>query len=110
MQLAGKLLIFGALVLCSCGENPTLTREKMIVVMADAMRLEASQQVAYNYLPLSDSIWEENYAYLLKKHKVGKVDFEETMEYYKAHAKEFSSLMEEVVAVLDEEDNKEFRR
>jgi len=32
------------------------------------------------------------------------------MEYYKSHAKEFSSLMEEVVVVLDEEDNKEFRR
>jgi hypothetical protein len=110
MQLAGKILIFGALVIYSCGENPTLTREKMITVMADAMRIEASQQVAYNYLPLSDSIWGENYAYLLKKHKVTKVEFEETMEYYKTHAKEFSSLMEEVVGVLDEEDNKEFRR
>lgn len=110
MQLASKILIFSALVIFSCGENPVLTREKMIVIMADAMRLEASQQVAYNYLPLSDSTWEENYAYLLKKHKVSKFEFDETMEYYKTHAKEFSSLMEEVVVVLDEEDNKEFRR
>ena|SRR6056300_358495 len=110
MRLASKLLIFGALVLFSCGENPALTREKMVVVMADAMRLEASQQVAYNYLPLPDSIWVQNYAYLLQKHKVTKAEFEETIEYYKAHAKEFSSLMEEVVALLDEEDNKEFRR
>lgn len=110
MRWSGKLLFFISLIVFSCRENQKISRDKMVVIFADAMRLEASQQVAYNYLPVSDSIWETNYAYLLKKHDVSQTNFESTVEYYKEHAKEFSDLMADVIAVLDDEDNKDFKR
>ena len=80
------------------------------MLLTDAMRLEASQQVAYNYMLLPDSIWKEQYAFLLKKHRVSQEDFESTMEYYKRNGKEFATLMEEVIVVLEAESNKEFKR
>jgi hypothetical protein len=33
----------------SCSKNLPVKDEKLVEILADAMRLEASQQVAYNY-------------------------------------------------------------
>ena len=106
----GKVTILMALLLGSCSKEVPLDRTTTVMLLADAMRLEASQQVAYNYMLLPDSIWTKQYDFVLKKHGVTPGDFETTMEYYKRHGKEFSSVMQEVVAILEEESNKEFRR
>lgn len=106
----GKVTILIALLLGSCSKEVPLDRTTTVMLLADAMRLEASQQVAYNYMLLPDSIWTKQYDFVLKKHGVTPGDFETTMEYYKRHGKEFSSVMQEVVAILEEESNKEFRR
>ncbi len=106
----GKVTILIALLLGSCSKELPIDKDKTVLVLADAMRLEASQQVAYNYMLLSDSVWTLQYDFLLKKHGVSNTDFEETMAYYKRHGKEFAALMEEVVSILEKESTKEFER
>lgn len=105
-----KVTILIALLLGSCSKDLPINRETTVLILTDAMRLEASQQVAYNYMLLPDSIWELQYDFILAKHKVSSADFENTMEYYKQHGKEFANIMTDVVAVLEEESNKEFKR
>ncbi len=78
--------------------------------MADVIRLEASQQVEYNYLTLSDSLWSLNYNFVLKKHKIDSNDFKQTLEFYKSNPSEFSNLMGKVIDDLQEEEIKRFRR
>jgi len=82
----------------------------MIPLMADVLRLEASQQVEYNYMTLSDSIWKLNYSFVLKKHNIDSSDFKNTLEFYKRNPSEFSDLMGKVIDELQEEEIKRFRR
>lgn len=105
-----KVTILALILLASCGDKTPIQREKTVEVLTDAMRLEASQQVAYNYLLLPDSIWEKQYGFLLKKHQISPKEFEETLEYYKSHGKEFAEIMGEVVAILEKESNQEYVR
>jgi hypothetical protein len=106
----GKVTILIALLLGSCSKDLPINRETTVLILTDAMRLEASQQVAYNYMLLPDSIWKLQYDFILAKYQVSAADFENTMEYYKQHGKEFANIMTDVVAVLEEESNKEFKR
>ncbi len=106
----GKVTILIALLLGSCSNDLPINRETTVLIITDAMRLEASQQVAYNYMLLPDSIWKLQYDFILAKHQVSSADFENTMEYYKQHGKEFANIMTDVVAVLEEESNKDFKR
>lgn len=110
MYRFGKVTTFLVILLGACSRDLPVDKETMHGLLVDAMRLEASQQVAYHYLLLPDSIWEQQYAFVLKKHGVEKVDFIETMEYYKQHGKEFAALMTEVVLRLESENNKDFKR
>lgn len=103
--VVGILLLFS-----SCSESRPVEDEKLIEILADAMRLEASQQVAYNYLTMPDTAWDKGYAFVLKKHNVSPADFEKTMDYYQKNAQEFSDLMGKVVEVLNKEELKDYRR
>lgn len=111
-SLFPKVGLFLGILLCfsSCGKNLPLSEGQTVEILADAMRLEASQQVAYNYLTLPDSAWDRGYDFLLKKHKVNPKDFEETMNYYQQNAQEFADLMSKVVDVLNKEELKDYRR
>lgn len=84
--------------------------DKLVEILADAMRLEASQQVAYNYLTMPDSAWDKGYSFILKKHNVDSLEFEETMNYYQRNAQEFADIMSKVVDVLNKEELKQYRR
>ena len=106
----GKVTILMALLLGSCSQELPINKETTVLLLTDAMRLEASQQVAYNYMLLPDSIWKQHYSFLLQKYHVSNENFENTMEYYKRNGKEFAALMEEVIVVLEAESNKEFKR
>jgi len=103
--LLGILLWFS-----SCKKNLPISEDQTVEILVDAMRLEASQQVAYNYLTLPDSAWDSGYAFVLKKHKVSPKDFEKTMNYYQQNAQEFADLMSKVVDILNKEELKDFRR
>ena len=94
----------------SCGKKLPIKEEKLVEILADAMRLEASQQVAYNYLTMPDSEWDKGYDFVLKKHPVSPKEFELTMDYYQKNAQEFSDLMAKVVDILNKEELKEYRR
>jgi len=108
-----SFLFFGMVFLfnvTSCQTKPSIPQEKMIPLMADVLRLEASQQVEYNYMTLSDSIWKLNYSFVLKKHNIDSSDFKNTLEFYKRNPSEFSDLMGKVIDELQEEEIKRFRR
>jgi hypothetical protein len=105
-----KVTILCLILLMSCQTKTPLTREQTMLVLTDAMRLEASQQVAYNYLLLPDSIWQKQYDFVLKKHGISEQDFETTLLYYKQHGQEFADLMSDVVEILDAESKQEFIR
>ena len=104
------LILFTASFFFSCQSEPKISEQKMIPLMADVIRLEASQQVEYNYLTLSDSLWSLNYNFVLKKHKIDSNDFKQTLEFYKRNPSEFSNLMGKVIDDLQEEEIKRFRR
>jgi len=104
------LTLFGTSILFSCQSEPNIPQQKMIPLMADVIRLEASQQVEYNYLTLSDSLWSLNYGFILKKHQIDSTDFKQTLEFYKRNPSEFSELMGKVIDELQQEEIKRFRR
>ncbi len=104
-----KLLLV-SIFLISCKSEPRISEQKMVSLMSDVIRLEASQQVEYNYMTLSDSLWGLNYQFVLKKHSVDTQDFNQTMEFYKRNPTEFSNLMGKVIDELQEEEIKRFRR
>ncbi len=103
-------ILFGALIFISCESQPTIPQQKMIPLMADVIRLEASQQVEYNYQTLSDSLWTLNYSFVLKKHQTDSNEFKQTLEFYKRNPSDFSNLMGKVIDELQEEEIKRFRR
>lgn len=103
-------ILFGALIFISCESQPTIPQQKMIPLMADVIRLEASQQVEYNYQTLSDSLWTLNYSFVLKKHQIDSNEFKQTLEFYKRNPSDFSNLMGKVIDELQEEEIKRFRR
>lgn len=90
---------------CNSMDFP-VKESKMVQVMADAMRLEAGMQIKYNYAVQPDSIWNANYAFILKKHDVSKADFDKTMESYKRDGKKFAELMEKVIDILQRDEVK----
>ncbi len=104
------LILFAISILFSCQTEPKISQEKMIPLMADVMRLEASQQVEYNYMTMADSLWALNYDFVLKKHQIDSSEFKSTLEFYKRNPSEFSILMGKVIDALQEEEIKRFRR
>lgn len=105
-----KITLLLSILLGACTQETPLTKEKTVLILADAMRLEATQQVAYNYMVIPDSLWKQHYDFLLKKHQVSPKDFEKTMEELKQNGKLFADVMNEVVQILEEEHDKKFRR
>ena len=103
-------ILFGSSIFISCELEPTIPQQKMIPLMADVIRLEASQQVEYNYQTLSDSLWTLNYSFVLKKHQIDSNEFKQTLEFYKRNPSDFSNLMGKVIDELQEEEIKRFRR
>jgi hypothetical protein len=98
------------LLLSACNNKTPLSKEKTVAILADAMRMEATQQVQYNYMVLPDSLWKINYDFLLEKHQVSQADFKTTISYYKQEGKLFAEIMKEVVQILEEENDKNYRR
>lgn len=99
--------IFVITVVFACNSRQFPVEEpKMVQILADAMRLEAGMQIKYNYAIQPDSLWNRNYAIILKKHNVDHSDFDETLKSYKRDGKLFAELMEKVIDVLQRDELK----
>lgn len=90
---------------CNSLEFP-VDEPKMVAIMVDAMRMEAGMQVKYNYAVQPDSVWKQNYAFILKKHDVAQKDFDKTIESYKRDGKKFTELMEKAIEILQRDEVK----
>ncbi len=100
--LTCKITLF--LLICSvfaCHSSPNkVSDEKMISILADAMLLEASNQIHYNYAILPDSVWFNEYSFICKKHLINFEDFKSQLHWLKENPDEFSSIMEKVITRL----------
>ena len=86
------------LVLFACQSSSFKVPEAtMVEIMSDALTLEAGNSIKYNYAVLPDSLWNTEYAFILKKHNVSPADFEATMESYKHNGEKFGQLIEKVI-------------
>jgi len=82
----------------------------MVPIMADAMRMEAAEQIGYNYVTIPDSVWNLNYTFLMDKYSVDSLTFTDALRYYTERPAEFSKIMEQVIEILQKEELKEFKR
>ena len=99
--------IFLITVVFACNSRQFPVEEpKMVQILADAMRLEAGMQIKYNYAIQPDSLWNRNYAIILKKHNVDQSDFDETLKSYKRDGKLFAELMEKLIDFLQRDELK----
>ncbi|MSP57384.1 MAG: DUF4296 domain-containing protein [Flavobacteriaceae bacterium] len=97
-----KITLF--LLICSvfaCHSSPNrVSDEKMIAILADAMVLEASNQIQYDYATLPDSVWLKEYSFVCKKHAINFEDFKSQLHWLKENPDEFSPIMEKVITRL----------
>lgn len=90
-----------------CGTSPNaVDEETMVLLLADAMTMEAGHQVQYNFGILPDSIWIKDYTFLCKKHKVEYSDFSKQLSWYQDQPEEYSQLMEKVITQLQQSDTR----
>ena len=82
----------------------------MVPIMADCMRMEAAEQIGYNYVTVPDSVWKLNYSFLMDKYSLDSTTFKNAMRYYTERPAEFSKIMEQVIEILQKEELKEFKR
>lgn len=72
----------------------------MTDIMTDVMMLESANAIEYNHGLLPDSLWEQDYAQVFKKHQVDKETFKEAFLFYQEHPEQFSKIMEAVITRL----------
>ncbi|MGC6413844.1 MAG: DUF4296 domain-containing protein [Bacteroidia bacterium] len=105
-----KITILLSIFIIGCSEDPPISKEKMVPIMADAMRMEAAEQIGNNYITIPDSIWKLNYTFLMQKYSLDSTTFNSAMRYYTERPAEFSKIMEQVIEILQKEELKEFKR
>lgn len=72
----------------------------MIDLMCDVMIMESGNQVKYNYANLPDTLWQQHYNFVCKKHKVPYADFKLELLRLKEDPEAFSALMEKVITQM----------
>ncbi|MBL7812885.1 MAG: DUF4296 domain-containing protein [Bacteroidetes bacterium] len=102
MKITGKNTALCLLLFLSvaCKEEPAIPQTVMVDVMADISLLEAGNQLKYNGGLLPDKVWERDYDFIFKKHKVSAADFKQTIAWYRKHPEVFSKTMEKVITRL----------
>jgi hypothetical protein len=68
--------------------------------MTDVMLMESANAINFNQGLLPDSLWENDYAVIFKKHQIGRDQFKTAIVYYQAHPEQFSAIMEKVITRL----------
>jgi hypothetical protein len=98
-----RFFILGMLLVAawvSCGPKPHVRESVMIDLMCDVMILESGNQVKYNYANLPDTLWQQHYDFVCKKHKVAYADLKLELLRLKADPEAFAALMEKVITQM----------
>jgi len=99
------LLLTSLMLLFSCGKglpDGVLSRKKMVPVLVDIHLAEAINNQKFNLSMNRDSLQEDLYLSICKKHKIERSEIEKSLLYYGKHTKEYIPIYVEVLDVLSE--------
>ncbi len=99
-----KLFVLLLLTACSGHNLPSgvLPSKKMVSILVDIHLSEAINNHKYNISMIRDSLPEDLYLSICKKHQVDRADIEKSLLYYGKHTKEFVPVYNEVLNILSE--------
>lgn len=102
------LLILTVLLACSGNNLPegVLSKKQMIPIIVDIHLSEAINIQKYNISMIRDSLPEDLYLSICKKHKLDRAVIENSLHYYGKHTQEYIPIYDEVLNVLSEMDVK----
>lgn len=92
------------LFLIACNKLPKgiLPAKKMIPVLVDIHLSEAINSHKFNLSMAKDSLPEELFLSICRKHKIERTDLEKSFLYYGKHTREYMPIYDQVVDVLNE--------
>lgn len=98
------IIILGLLTACSGGNLPkgVLSKKKLVPILVDIHLAEAINNQKFNLSITKDSLPEDLYLSICKKHKVERSVVEETLLYYGKNTGAFIPIYDEVLNVLSE--------
>lgn len=101
-----KFTFLAVIFLFACADRAPLRHGKMVDIFTDAMILEGGNQVRYNFANVPSYVWNRDYMFVCKKHGVDTADFKKELKYLEKHPAEFSTIMEEVITRLQQQEAK----
>jgi hypothetical protein len=97
-------IILALLIACSGGNLPkdVLSKKKLVPILVDIHLAEAINNQRFNLSITKDSLPEDLYLSICKKHKVERSVVEETLLYYGNNTSAFIPIYDEVLNILSE--------
>ena len=97
-----------AILACAGNNLPkgVLPPKKMVPILIDIHLAEAINNQRYNISMMRDSLPEDLYLSICKKHKIDRAVVESSLLYYGKHSKDYLPIYDEVLDVLSEMDVK----
>lgn len=106
MKMRQFLYIIICLVFFSClgGSQPrgVLSKKKMARVLVDIHLADAINNQKFNLSMIRDSLPEDLYLSICRKHGIQKSEIENSLVYYGKHTREYLPVYEEVLDILNE--------
>ena len=106
--------IFIALLFASCYRNApeppydmslVASPDSMVSILTDIHLIEGIANTFHLKDTAMDSLARANFDYVLAKHKINRIAFEESIHYYAYHAEEFSSIYDRVIINLSKKES-----
>lgn len=96
--------LFFLLILIACNKLPKgiLPAKKMVPVLVDIHLSEAINNQRFKLFLVKDSLPEELFLSICKKHKIERTDLEKSFLYYGKHTREYMPIYDQVLDVLSE--------
>ena len=92
------------LVITACSNHPAgiLPAKKMVPVLVDIHLSEAINNKKFNLSLLKDSLPEEMFLSICRKHKIERSNLEKSLLYYGKHTREYMPIYDQVLDALSE--------
>jgi hypothetical protein len=100
------LLILLAVAACNNLPKGILPAKKMVSILVDIQLSEAINSQKYNISMIKDSLPEDLFLSICRKHKIERADLEKSLLYYGKHTREYMPIYDQVLDVLSEMDVK----
>ncbi|HEY5510658.1 MAG TPA: DUF4296 domain-containing protein [Prolixibacteraceae bacterium] len=96
--------LLGILIITACNNLPKgiLPANKMVPILVDIHLAEAINNQKYNISLLRDSLPEDLFLSICRKHKIETTDLGKSLFYYGKHTREYMPIYDQVLDVLSE--------